>query len=353
MPTEWQESLSQKEKEKILKILNSLGKFLWEQLWHEDMAIPRNLNVTTKDRMEQELILRYLFMRVALNQQGDSIKIRRFAKELVEDLGREFLISPLDFLSNPEVYDKILLIARKYGGEKGSELYSPGRLRGIKPFYILMSRLSLFALFIHILKHQKASLIELLEKIIKDEEAVLRLNDWIMNEKYISLTWVGKDPKASRMLTNWIIFLWTKKWNKSPSLGSSLMRKTLMIVDGHVGKVFARTGLLEKVTYESNRPYIIEASKMRSSIEKIVNNIAANKNYVPFYIDYAAFTLGMSICDEVNPLCEIDSSTERKKLINEKQPYGPIIKEYTRRLVCPLEEYCKKYTLWTAYRQKK
>jgi len=36
----------------------------------------------------------------------------------------------------------------------------------------------------------------------------------------------------------------------------------VMIVDGHVGKVFCRTGLLEEVLYEKRRPYIIQASNL-------------------------------------------------------------------------------------------
>ena len=35
----------------------------------------------------------------------------------------------------------------------------------------------------------------------------------------------------------------------------------VMIVDGHVGKVFCRTGLLEEVLYEK-RPYNIQASNL-------------------------------------------------------------------------------------------
>ena len=277
MPTVMQESVSDSDAEKILEILNSLGEFLWERLWRDDMAIPSNLNVNAKEEEERELILRYLLMRVALNQQGNSLKIRQFASELVEKLGKEFLIRPLEFLSDPKVYDEILSIAQKYGGSKGSDLYSPGRLGGIKPFYITISRLSLFALFIRFLARQKTSLIKLLKGIIKSEESVLQLNNWLMNERCINLAWVGRDPKASRMLTDWIIFIWARIWKEAPLISPHLMQKTIMIVDGHVGKVFSRTGILKKVVYESKRPYIIEASKMRPWIEEIVNAVSMRK----------------------------------------------------------------------------
>ena len=50
-----------------------------------------------------------------------------------------------------------------------------------------------------------------------------------------------------------------------------------MIVDGHVGKVFCRTGMLEEVLYEKRRPYIIQASKMRPWIEEIVQDLKKSR----------------------------------------------------------------------------
>lgn len=43
-----------------------------------------------------------------------------------------------------------------------------------------------------------------------------------------------------------------------------------MVVDGHVGKVFCRTGAVKTVVYESKSPFIIMAKDMRSSIEVLV-----------------------------------------------------------------------------------
>ncbi|MGQ9706592.1 MAG: hypothetical protein ACUVWP_06270 [bacterium] len=61
------------------------------------------------------------------------------------------------------------------------------------------------------------------------------------------------------MLVNWIVFLFKEVWN----LEVGDIKDTLMIVDGHVGKVFCRSGLLSQVMYEKGRPFIIQASKMR------------------------------------------------------------------------------------------
>ena len=91
-----------------------------------------------------------------------------------------------------------------------------------------------------------------------------------------------------------------------------------MIVDGHVGKVFCRTGTLEEVLYEKRRPYIIQASKMRSWIEEIVSRFEK----IPFYVDNGAFYLFEDgHCSDLEPNCKD----------------------------CPVNKVCKKYLKWTAY----
>lgn len=132
-----------------------------------------------------------------------------------------------------------------------------------------------------------------------------------------ALKQVGKDPKACRMLVNWFIFLFREIWNiEGVSLADSFI-----IVDGHVGKVFCRTGILGEVFYEEKRKYIIQASKMRKSIEKIVSDYEK----IPFYVDNGAFYLFEDgFCSDLAPNCEN----------------------------CPLNGICSKYTKWTAYKQQ-
>jgi len=62
----------------------------------------------------------------------------------------------------------------------------------------------------------------------------------------LEVGWIGNDPKACRMLVNWYLYLMEEVWKMS----ISSLKHTLMIVDGHVGKVFCRSGLLEEVKYE-------------------------------------------------------------------------------------------------------
>ena len=350
MVIEYQTALEENVKKEALRILNVLGKYLWKKFWQEDMNIPSNLNVFTGKDDEKEYILRYLFLRVLLNQQGDSLLIRKFARNLVEELGHEFLRSTLDMISTPDVYSKMIEIARKYGGEKCAKIYSPGRFRGIKPFYILTSRISLFAIFLEMLKKKKTTILEIVRHCLKDKAPVISLNRFISNCEYVGFAWVGKNPKGSRMLTDWIIFLMTEIWKEFPS---SLMTRTLMIVDGHVGKVFSRIGLISRIAYDRSRPYIIEAAQMRGNIENEVKKYITELNLIPFYVDYAAFCLGISICDELKPICEISNPNERKHLIQQKEPYSKEIISFSNYEGCPLEHICKKYTKWTAYKQKK
>ena len=230
MPKEKQLGLSDKEKEKLLDILEKEGREKWYKRWKEHMAIPSNLDVLSKDKDEQEKILRYLLLRVLINQQARFDKVREISIRISEE------------------FTDILLS---------------------EPFKISESELF---------------------KVFKDVAG------------------------ESRMFVNWMIFLFNEIWKQKVSK----MEETLMIVDGHVGKVFCRTGLLEEVLYEERRPYIIQASKMRLWIEEIISRFGK----IPFYVDNGAFYLFEDgYCRELKPNCKD----------------------------CPLNKICKKYLKWTAY----
>ncbi len=230
MPKEKQLGLSDKEKEKLLDILEKEGREKWYKRWKEHMAIPSNLDVLSKDKDEREKILRYLLLRVLINQQARFDKVREISIRISEE------------------FTDILLS---------------------EPFKISESELF---------------------KVFKDVAG------------------------ESRMFVNWMIFLFNEIWKQKVSK----MEETLMIVDGHVGKVFCRTGLLEEVLYEERRPYIIQASKMRLWIEEIISRFGK----IPFYVDNGAFYLFEDgYCRELKPNCKD----------------------------CPLNKICKKYLKWTAY----
>ncbi len=124
------------------------------------------------------------------------------------------------------------------------------------------------------------------------------------------------------MLTNWLVWLWGFVWGE---LAVDLS-ETLMIVDGHVGKVFCRTGALEIVSYEGKRPFIILAKDMRGNIESLVT---ATPGAVPMWVDEGAFQVAMEYCTDLSPSC----------------------------LSCPIQTLClagqgsTAHLQWTAYQQ--
>jgi len=78
MPVEEQRGLSDKERESLLGILESEGKSKWQERWKEHMAITENLNVLSQDEKERDKILRYLLLRVLINQQAKFEKVKNF-----------------------------------------------------------------------------------------------------------------------------------------------------------------------------------------------------------------------------------------------------------------------------------
>ncbi|MGB9797205.1 MAG: hypothetical protein ACPLSK_01130 [bacterium] len=146
------------------------------------------------------------------------------------------------------------------------------------------------------------------------EKSPRELFNFLAAHPVLEVGWVGNDPKACRMLVNWVVFI-LKELGKIEEIK---LQETMMIVDGHVGKVFCRTGLLNEVFFESKRPFIIQASKMRPTIEQIVSQ----ECLIPFYVDNGAFYLFEDgYCRDIAPNCE----------------------------ACPLASLCKRYVKWTAY----
>jgi endonuclease III len=92
-----------------------------------------------------------------------------------------------------------------------------------------------------------------------------------------------------------------------------------MPVDGHVAKVFTRTGFLINVNTENENTKIIEAEKERERIEKDVKALKPDAD--TFAIDYGAFLIGIKYCNDANPKC----------------------------YECPLNKICNKNIMFRAY----
>lgn len=94
MPGEKQQGLSDLEKERLLSILEERGKTEWLKRWKEHMAIPNNLNVLSTEKDEQEKILRYLLLRVLINQQGRFEKVREMSIRISEEFTDVLFLEP-------------------------------------------------------------------------------------------------------------------------------------------------------------------------------------------------------------------------------------------------------------------
>jgi hypothetical protein len=310
MPRENQEGLSDKEKDRLLEILEEQGRTKWFKRWKEHMAFPNNLNPMSTDLKEQEKILRYLLLRVLINQQARFEKVREMSIRISEEFTDTILFEPYN-ISESELFE----VFKNVAGEKGSLLYKVGALGGIKPISLFTYRFKAYEGFIRWLNENKKNFFDLIVEQLQSNKPIY-LFEFLNTHHVLAAGWVGNDPKACRMFVNWVVFLFNEIWQQE----ISKTEETLMIVDGHVGKVFCRSGLLEQVLYEKRSPYIIQASKMRPWVEEIVSS----SEKIPFYVDNGAFYLFEDgFCTDLNPNCQR----------------------------CPISEICKKYKKWTAYQR--
>ncbi|MDI9643192.1 MAG: hypothetical protein QFX37_06690 [Archaeoglobales archaeon] len=131
MAKEKQKDSSNEEKELVLNILEDNGKRSWFRRWKEHMAIPKNFKVESKNKLEQERVLRYLLLRVLLNQQAKFEKVREISIKISEEFGDDLLTKPFAI---SEI--KLFKLFRDVAGEKGSSLYRVGALGGSQSHFL-------------------------------------------------------------------------------------------------------------------------------------------------------------------------------------------------------------------------
>jgi len=313
MAKEIQKSLNDREREILLKELEKQGIKKWYERWIKHMALPEEINPYTNDLKSREKILRYLLLRILINQQARFEKVREISKSLARKFNMKLITEPHNISE-----EALFKIFHEIAGKKGSELYKVGFLGGIKPISLFSYRFKTFEGFVRWLEQNKLDLFGLIRKVLQ-KEMVKGLFNYLNQHFILGSGWVGNDPKACRMYANWAWFLFEEVWKVGTKINA---KDSLMIVDGHVAKVFSRAGLISTVLYEKNRPYIIQASKMRGEIEDTVKQF----NFAPFYIDNGAFYLFEDgFCLDIDPRCKD----------------------------CPITQWCKKYIKWTAYQKQK
>lgn len=123
------------------------------------------------------------------------------------------------------------------------------------------------------------------------------------------------------------------RWNKS---------SFEMPVDGHVGKIFSRTGMISEVIHErkqgkGERWNVIVASHMRSVIQEVVNQFS----YDCIMVDHGAFQIGFHCCPD--KLVGISCDQCQKIL------YCEIASRIGCKGYCTLRKDCKRNLMWRAY----
>lgn len=114
MSREKQNSLSEEEKNNLLSTLEKQGKTKWGKRWKEHMAFPNNLNPLSKKRNEQEKALRYLLLRVLINQQARFEKVREMSIKISEEFTDVLLFEPYK-IPEPELFRVFKDVAGKKG----------------------------------------------------------------------------------------------------------------------------------------------------------------------------------------------------------------------------------------------
>ncbi len=283
MPKVVQKSLNQDELVQLLQRLQDIGQAFWQQNWQASIALPDELPL-----YDREAVTRFSLLRAVLNQQGDTGKVRELVRALLSAFGQRLLDEPLEIARQ---FGDVLSVFYQVGGKKGAEIYRVGALGGIKPLSLFLYRFAAFAFFIGGLSRPFCEIVQ--EKL---QQGVTSLWAFLRDDPILNGGWVGNDPKAARMLTNWLVWLFGAIWRQV----TVNWEETLMIVDGHVGKVFCRMGAVKTVTYESQRPFIILAKEMRGDIEALTKRVPQS---VPMFIDEGAFYIAMNWCFETQPKC--------------------------------------------------
>jgi hypothetical protein len=145
--------------------------------------------------------------------------------------------------------------------------------------------------------------------------------------------------KAARMYISWVghpnlgIDVSSGAWNRA---------SFEMPIDGHVGKVFSRTGMVNKVIHERKegkgpRWNIIVAAKMRPLIQEVTNKYSDD----PIMVDHGAFRIGINCCTDKIEFVSCDSCT-REDICEIKDKIGCGGR-------CILADFCKRNLTWRAY----
>jgi Iron-sulfur binding domain of endonuclease III. len=307
MRKEIKRQLSNDERKELLRELERIGAenirkdlestLLWESPDLQDET-KQKLHELINDK---EFLLRYFLLAAVLDQQAESETARKTARKLFEQYGYEFFMKPENYFD--KIYEVIGFALK---------IYEPKtRVIRISKEGITFFRIGGFMLTVHNISNKYGGLYRYFSSKYDNPRALL--NEGILGDSLLSGLLY---EKAARLYVGWIThpMLYVKIFGDDERIRSSIP----MVVNGHVTKVLARTGFLDKVSVEKERN-IVKAEEERKRIEELVRTFGEDRD--PFLIDYGAFWVGINYCKEENPNCD----------------------------QCPLKNICKKNTEFRAY----
>jgi len=268
----------------------------------------------------KEKISRFLLLTAILDQQAESPTARKTAVQIRQIFRDDLFYAPGTVMLN---FQKLVPLEDEYK-------ISPAIGRVLPKFGWIVLRVGAFLMYEIALSNTKLS--EELRRCERPREALDFLYSSPILESVLR-------EKAVKMYISWI---------GHPDLGIDLShgrwRKAdfEMPVDGHVGKIFSRTGMIREIIHEAKkgknaRWNIISASDMRPSIQAVVNQYSDDC----IMVDHGAFRLGINCCpDNLEGMaCDSCPRTATCMIKGEIDCPG----------VCPLSDSCKRNLTWRAY----
>jgi len=286
---------------------------------------PADLNKTiaglpSEVAADKERISRFLLLSAILDQQAESPTARKTAIEIHGIFGDDLFYAPRTVMLN---FQKLVPLKADYK-------ISPSIGRVLPRFGWIVLRVGAFLIYEMTLNNRKLS--EELRRCETPTDALHFLYSSPVLESILR-------DKAVKMYISWVghpdlgIDVSNGRWRKNDFE---------MPVDGHVGKIFSRTGMVKEIIHEAKkgkdaRWNIISASQMRPSIQTVVNEHSGDC----IMVDHGAFRLGINCCpDNLQGIaCDSCPRTGTCMIKDEIDCSG----------VCLLSDFCKRNLTWRAY----
>ena len=269
---------------------------------------------------DKEKISRFLLLTAILDQQAESPTARKTAIQIHGIFGDDLFYAPRIVMLN---FQKLVPLKTDYK-------ISPAIGRVLPRFGWIVLRVGAFLIYEMSMNNRKLS-----EELGRYETPKDALNFLYSNPVIESIL----RDKAVRMYVSWVghpelgINVSNGKWRKADFE---------MPVDGHVGKIFSRTGMVKEIIHEAKKDKtarwnIISASEMRSSIQAVANEHSEDC----IMVDHGAFRLGINCCpDNLQGIaCDSCPRTATCMIKDEIDCPGR----------CLLSDSCKKNLTWRAY----